>query len=283
MMASGTTIDPMVTHPWLVTTVGRETSDTFTLTLVPERPPTAQEYKFRPGQFNMVYVFGVGEVPISICTDPAAENTIGHTTRMVGTVTNAMGSLEVGDAVGIRGPFGSSWPVDIAKGQDVIIVAGGIGLAPLRPAMYHILNNRDDYRHVSLLYGARTQEDILYREELEYWSGRLDVEVFATVDRGTASWYGNVGVVTRLIQRAPMNPENSLVMICGPEVMMNYCIPELHRRGIRNSEIYVSLERNMKCAIGHCGHCQYGPEFVCKTGPVYCYDQVAHLMKIEEL
>jgi NAD(P)H-flavin reductase len=278
-----TPIDPMATYPWLVKDVVHETSDTFTLSFEPETAMPDQSYAFEPGQFNMVYVFGVGEVPISICSDPGAHNQISHTTRIVGTVTTAMSELEQGNAVGIRGPFGTSWPVDLAKDKDVIIIAGGIGLAPLRPSMYHILNNRDDYHQVSLLYGARSQEDILYRAELEQWSGRLDVEVFATVDRGTSSWFGNVGVVTQLVQRAPMDPANSIVMICGPEIMMKYCIPELHRRGLRNEEIYVSVERNMKCAVGHCGHCQYGPEFVCKDGPVFRYDQVANLMKVEEL
>ena len=148
----------MLTHPWLITEVSQETSDSFTLMLEPEVVPPDFDYRFKPGQFNMIYLFGIGEVPISICSDPQARNLIGHTTRMVGTVTNIMGSLEVGDSVGIRGPFGSPWPVEQAKGQDVIIVAGGIGLAPLRPAMYHILNNRDDYRSVSLLYGSRTQD-----------------------------------------------------------------------------------------------------------------------------
>ncbi len=276
-------IDPMVTHPWLIEEVIQETSDTFTLLLEPEPNETNTSYSFKPGQFNMVYVFGVGEVPISICGDPGAENRIRHTTRIVGTVTNAMSSLEKGDGLGIRGPFGTSWPVDLAKGKDVIIVAGGIGLAPLRPTLYHLLNNRDDYSRISLLYGARTQDDLLYRNEIESWSARLDVEVFVTVDRGTNSWYGNVGVVTQLIQRAPMDPANSIVMICGPEVMMKFCIPELRRRGIRNSEIYVSLERNMKCAVGHCGHCQFGSEFVCKDGPIFPYDHVANLMRIEEL
>lgn len=276
--------DPMVTHPWVVQDIISETADTFTLELKPEISNHARpEFSFQPGQFNMIYVFGVGEVPISICGNPRERNRVKHTTRVVGTVTRAMGDLEVGDTVGVRGPFGSQWPVDVARGQDVIIVAGGIGLAPLRPAMYHILDNRNDYNRVALLYGARTQEDILYRHELEQWSSRLDVEVFVTVDRGSPNWYGNVGVVTRLIQRAPLDPANSLVMICGPEIMMKYCVPELHQRGIRDAEIYVSLERNMKCAVGFCGHCQYGPEFICKTGPVYRMDRVARLMKVEEL
>jgi NAD(P)H-flavin reductase len=274
----------MATHPWLVKEVIPETADTFTLVLKPEKSAMeSSEFSFQPGQFNMIYVFGVGEVPISICGNPAEKNRIYHTTRVVGTVTRAMGTVKVGDAVGIRGPYGSHWPVNKAKGQDVIMIAGGIGLAPLRPVMYHLLNNRDDYRRISLLYGARTQEDILYRDQLEQWSSRLDIEVFVTVDRGSPTWYGNVGVVTRLIQRAPMSPANSIVMICGPEIMMKYCIPELHNRGIRDEEIFLSLERNMKCAVGFCGHCQYGPEFICKTGPVYTRKQVEPLMKVEEL
>ncbi len=276
-------IDPLITQPWNVQEYTNETSDTFTITLEPEIPMNGSEYAFKPGQFNMLYVFGVGEIPISICSDPETKNRISHTTRIVGTVTRAMSELKAGDAIGVRGPFGNPWPVVQAKNKDIIIIAGGIGLAPLRPAIYHILKNRDDYDRVALLYGARTQADILYRTELEHWSSRLDVEVFVTVDRGSSDWYGNVGVVTRLIQRAPLNPANSLVMICGPEIMMKYCVPELHTRGIRDEEIYVSMERNMQCAVGYCGHCQFGSEFVCKSGPVFKYSNIKKLINIEEL
>ena len=279
-----TVVDPMIPKPWLVKDVIAETADTFTLVLEPENSSDFPNgFNFLPGQFNMMYVFGIGEVPISISSDPKAKNRISHTTRIVGSVTKVMGNLEIGDAIGIRGPYGRGWPIDLAQGKDVIIVAGGIGLAPMRPAMYHFLHNRNDYNRVSLLYGARTHDDLLYRGQLESWSSRLDVEILVTLDRSSPDWYGSVGVVTQLIQRAPADPDNSIILICGPEIMMKYCLPELYNRGIPNERIYVSLERNMKCAIGHCGHCQYGPEFVCKSGPVYPMDQVVRLMNIEEL
>lgn len=164
-------VDPLATQPWNVKEYINESSDTFTIVLEPEIPTYSNTYEFNPGQFNMLYVFGVGEIPISICSDPKEKNRISHTTRIVGTVTRALSELKVGDAVGVRGPFGNPWPVIEAKNQDVIIIAGGIGLAPLRPAIYHILENRDDYNRVALLYGARTQTDILYREELEQSTG----------------------------------------------------------------------------------------------------------------
>ena len=273
--------DPMVTDPWVLSHVEWETADTFTLCLQPR--DAMQACTFAPGQFNMLYVFGVGEVPISICGSPSAGGEVLHTTRKVGTVTRAMGSLGIGDCIGVRGPFGSSWPLDEARGKDVLLVAGGIGLAPLRPAIYAILNNRSDYGRVVLLYGTRTQEDLLYQEGIQQWRSRFDLDIYVTVDRATGRWCGNVGVVPQLIQRAPIDPHQSIVMICGPEVMMRYCMPELKKRGISDSRIYVSLERNMKCAVGHCGHCQLGPEFVCKDGPVFSYERVAGLLNIKEL
>jgi len=264
--------DPMAVVSYRVRRLKRETDDTFTLELQPRNGAGSMD--FAPGQFNMVYVFGVGEIPISISGDPAKPTTLLHTTREVGAVTRAMRKLKVGDLLGVRGPFGSPWPIAEIRGSDVVIVAGGIGLAPLRSALYRILSRREQYGRVVLLYGARTPADILYRRELEQWRARFDLEVYATVDRAMSGWRGNVGVVTTLIARAPFDARNAAALVCGPEVMMRFTVQELLKRGVSPQAIHLSMERNMKCAIGFCGHCQFGPVFVCKDGPVFRYDRV---------
>ena len=268
--------DPMFSDPYRIQRVRQETDDTFTLEIVPA--DSAEGFSFRPGQFNMLYVYGVGEVPISISSDPAASPVLHHTTRVVGTVTKAMRLLARGDMLGIRGPFGTHWPVEDATGRDVVIVAGGIGLAPLRPALYRLMAQREKYRKIVLLYGTRSPEDILYRNELEHWRGKFDLEIQVTVDRAASSWRGNVGVVTTMIPRAPFDPGNTAAFICGPEVMMRFTAMELQRRGVAMQRTYLSMERNMKCGIGLCGHCQYGPVFTCKDGPVFPYDRIAPLL-----
>ena len=268
--------DPMFSTPHRIQRVRQETDDTFTLEIVPA--DSAEGFAFCPGQFNMLYVFGVGEVPISISSDPAASPVLQHTTRVVGTVTRAMRLLARGDMLGIRGPFGTHWPVEDATGRDVVIVAGGIGLAPLRPALYRLMAQREKYRKIVLLYGTRSPEDILYRNELEHWRGKFDLEIQVTVDRAASSWRGNVGVVTTMIPRAPFDPGNTSAFICGPEVMMRFTAMELQKRGVAMQRTYLSMERNMKCGIGLCGHCQYGPFFTCKDGPVFTYDRIAPLL-----
>lgn len=273
--------NPMLPLIFQVRSRKQETNDTFTLEIEPL--DSKSEFKFLPGQFNMVYVFGVGEVPISISGDPSKKNRIMHTTRMVGIVTKAMGKLKKGDLLGIRGPFGSSWPVDKCSGCDIVIVAGGIGLAPLRPAIYYILSNRERYNRVILLYGARTPDDILYKNEIEKWRSRFDFEVYVTVDRGISGWKGNVGVVTTLIPRAPFEPENTVALVCGPEIMMRFTALELIKRGVKENNIFLSMERNMKCGIGLSGHCQFGPVFICKDGPVFSYNQVKDLIFKREI
>jgi NAD(P)H-flavin reductase len=257
-----------------------ETHDTFTMEL---EPANKGNFTFAAGQFNMLYVFGVGEVPVSISGDPHNPLPLIHTTRAVGAVTKAMFNLKKGDLLNVRGPFGSTWPTEVAKGKDVVIVAGGIGLAPLRPVIYEVLGNRNAYGKIVLLYGARQPKDLLYPKELEQWRGRFDMEVGVTVDRGTEDWQGDVGVVTRLIPGATFDPANSVAMVVGPEVMMRFTIMELQRRGLADKDIYVSMERNMKCGIGLCGHCQCGPTFVCKDGPVYSYDAVRDWLRKREI
>jgi NAD(P)H-flavin reductase len=271
----------MIPEPLRIQRIAQDTYDTFTLELEP--PVRAGGFRFLPGQFNMLYVFGVGEVPISISGNPTNPQKLVHTTRAVGIVTRALRKLKRGDAAGVRGPFGSNWPTDRAVGGDVVIVAGGIGLAPLRPALYQILANRKNYGKVALIYGARTPDDLLYRKELERWRARLDVEVKVTVDRAAGGWLGEVGVVTTLIPRAGFTPERALALVCGPEVMMRFTAMELLKRGVSAERIYLSMERNMKCAVGFCGHCQYGPMFICKDGPIFRYDVIQRLLGIREV
>lgn len=261
--------------------VRRETADTFTLDLVPRDgaalPP------FAAGQFNMLYVFGVGEVPISISGDPTDTNRLVHTTRAVGAVTGAMQSLRVGDALGVRGPFGQGWPVRIITGQDLVIVAGGIGLAPLRPVIYEVLARRQEYGSVSVLYGARTPADLLYRREMERWRARFDLDVLVTVDHPPADWRGHVGAVTGLVSNLRLDGSKTVAMLSGPEVMMCSAAVECEKQGLAADRIFLSLERNMKCGVGLCGHCQHGPTFVCKDGPVYRYDRIRDLVGIREI
>ena len=264
--------DPMLPQPYTVRRLYKEMRDTYTLELEPADgtgvPP------FAAGQCNMLYVFGMGEVPISISGDPTQPQPLVHTVRTVGAVTRAICTLKRGAVLGVRGPFGSAWPVATAVGQDVVLVAGGLGLAPLRPVLYHVLAHREQYGQVVLLYGTRTPEDLLYRRQLEHWRARFDLEVLVTVDRATSTWRGSVGVVTKLIARAPFDPPETVAMLCGPEVMMRFTMMALRQRGVAEDHIFVSMERNMKCAIGLCGHCQFGPTFLCKDGPVLCYDRI---------
>lgn len=276
-----TVAEPMLAKPYTIHRVVRETFDTFSLELGPKSG--RDTLKFAPGQFNMLYVYGVGEVPISISGDPTKEGPLVHTTRAVGTVTKAMKDLKVADTIGVRGPYGAAWPVKEAEGHDVVIVAGGIGLAPLRPVIYYVLHNRNKYGKVVLLYGTRTPEDMLYRKQLEKWRSRFDLETYLTVDRATGSWRGNVGVVTTLIGRAPFDPLHCVAMVCGPEIMMRYTVLELLKRGVTEDKTYISMERNMKCGIGMCGHCQLGPSFVCKDGPVYRFDSMRDVFSMWEM
>lgn len=281
VVTAGLVPDPMLPVPYRIQRVRQETDDTFTLEILPE--DSSKGFSFAPGQFNMLYVFGVGEVPISISSDPDDAPLLKHTTRVVGTVTKAMRKLKRGEIMGIRGPFGSHWPVEEATGRDVVIVAGGIGLAPLRPALYRLMAEREKFRRIVLLYGTRTPEDMLYRHELEQWRGKFDLEIEVTVDRAASTWRGNVGVVTTMIPRAPFSPSNTFAMICGPEVMMRFTVMELLKRGVAAERIYLSAERNMKCGIGFCGHCQYGPTFVCKDGPVFAFPSIAPILGKSEI
>jgi len=263
-----------------VTAKRSEIGDVVTLDL--ETPPGSMEHA-RPGQFNMLYAFGVGEVAISISGN--ANGRLEHTIRAVGAVSQALADLEPGTSIGIRGPFGAGWPVGTQtdKNKDIVIVAGGLGLAPLRPVVRDILAHRDRYGRVFILVGSRNPEAILYDEELRDWRKRFDLEVEVTVDYAGRGWRGNVGAVTCLIGNAGFDPESSVAMVCGPEIMMRFVAGALVDAGMPDHRIHLSMERNMKCAVGLCGRCQFGPTFICKDGPVMSYDTLRPLLAIGEL
>lgn len=268
---------PLVPTPCRIRRVQRETHDTFSLEIDVSPAPD-----LRPGQFAMLYAFGVGEVPISYSAESARGGVVVHTTRDVGPVTRALGKLRRGASVGCRGPYGRPWPIAEASGQDVVLVAGGIGLAPLRAAVQEIARRRHEFGRVALLYGARSPAEVLFARDLERWRGVADIDVLVTVDAGTRTWKGNVGVVTGLVPRAAVDPGSTIALVCGPEVMMRFTAEALRARGIPAASIWVSLERNMKCAVGWCGHCQLGASFVCKDGPVFSWDVAAGLLAVRE-
>jgi NAD(P)H-flavin reductase len=269
--------------PWTsrILRAARETRDVFTLDLDLAGRPGG--LPFRPGQFNMLYLYGVGEVAISISGDPARPDRLSHTIRAVGSVTQAMQRLKKGAVLGVRGPYGKPWPVDALEGRDVVIVAGGLGLAPLRPVMYALLADRARFARITLLYGARTPDDLVFRRQVEAWRGRFDVDVHVTVDRAGKDWGGHVGVVTELLPHLHGVRADTAAFVCGPEIMMRFAVRALEDDGVSPDHLWVSMERSMKCGIGLCGHCQFGPTFVCRDGPVYRYDRVASLITAREI
>lgn len=237
-------------------------------------PAVHGAYRFQPGQFNMLYLPGVGEIAISLSAGDDERGTFDHTVRDAGNVTRTLARLGRGGSLGIRGPYGSSWPMEQALGADVIFVAGGIGLSPLRPAIYGMLARRKEYGQATLLCGARTPDSLLYVREYSSWTDD-GLNVYSTVDRSDLTWQGNVGVVSLLLDRLrALHAGNTVLMCCGPEVMMRYSVRSALARGLRKDQIWVSLERNMQCAVGLCGHCQLGPAFICKDGPVFRYDAI---------
>jgi NAD(P)H-flavin reductase len=273
--------NPWVAQPARIVACRPEVPGVATYDLVFDGPEVAAAYRFAPGQFNMLYVPGFGESAISISSDPALRDLLSHTIRAAGNVTQAISRKNVGDHIGVRGPFGSSWPVERCRGRDVVIACGGIGLAPLRPAIYEILNHRQDYGRVILLYGARTPNGLLYTSEYQSWQSR-DIDMEVTVDIGDAEWKGNIGVVPLLFYRHRLQADRTTVLTCGPEIMMRFVVFEALARKIRPEHIFVSIERNMSCAMGFCGHCQIGPYFVCKDGPVFDYRQAEPFFNVED-
>lgn len=244
-------------------------------------PDTQKSYTFEPGQFNILSVPGYGEAAISISSDILLPEKVGHTIRLTGNVTNAIARLKTGDTVGVRGPFGTFWPIKACKGKDIYIAAGGIGLPPLRPVIYYIMENRANYGEVVVLYGARTPNDLQFIDEYETWR-EAGIKVMVTVDRADERWDGTVGVVPLLFYHLRMDPRKSVAFTCGPEIMMRFVVYEALARRLPEENIFVSFERNMKCGFGSCGHCQLGPFFVCKDGPIFSYQQLQPYFNVED-
>jgi NAD(P)H-flavin reductase len=280
---SASNSNPWLAHPVRIRAITPEIADVATYHLEFVEPAQQAAYSCRPGQFNMLYLPGVGEAPISVSGQGLVGDTWAHTVRVAGNTTRALERLGVGGQLGLRGPYGTSWPLDACAGADVVLAAGGIGLAPLRSAIAEILAQRPRYGRVTLIYGARTPVSLLYTGQYADWDAG-GIRVQTTVDRATSDWQGNIGVVPLLLDRLrSLQPENTIVLACGPEVMMRYAIRSAFERGIQPAQIFLSLERNMQCAVGLCGHCQLGPTFICKDGPVFRHDRIAPYLRMEDL
>lgn len=270
--------DPMLPRSFRIVAKKDKRPDCVMLTVRPADGSACDV--FAPGQFYMLYVFGHGEVPVSVSGDPAEADCLLFTVKEVGSVTSALCGLEEGGMLGLRGPFGSSWPLEAACGHDVILMAGGLGLAPLRPVILRLLAGRESYGRVSLLYGARAPERILFSGDIERWKEKIDVRI--SVDTAGPGWTGPVGPVTALVPDMEINAASTVAMVCGPEIMMKSAAAALRKKGLPACNIHLSMERNMKCAIAQCGRCQYGPYFVCKDGPVFSFDRVERLLQVAE-
>jgi NAD(P)H-flavin reductase len=272
--------DPLWPEPVVVREIRPETPGVATIRLEFKDASRQAAYRYQPGQFNMLLVPGVGEVPISISGTPDEQPGTAHTIRFVGTVTRVIEKLRPGDVLGLRGPYGVGWPVAFARGQDVLIVAGGLGLAPLRPAVRALLARRAEYGRLRLLYGARQPADLLFQREYAEWQ-RQGLEMLTTVNQADATWAGRVGVVPALLSRVNLDPARTIALTCGPEIMMRFTVNELLARRLAAGAVYLSIERNMQCGVGLCGRCQLGPFFVCKDGPVFAHDRIGRFIKPE--
>jgi NAD(P)H-flavin reductase len=267
--------------PYEVESRTAETDDTATLVLRPRA--AVSPAPFAAGQFNMVYRFGVGEAAISISGDPTRAGRLVHTIRSAGKVSAALARSVPGETLGVRGPYGAGWPLSAAEGGDLIIVAGGLGLPPLRPALYEVLAHRDRYARLEVVYGARSPKDLVYYGEIQGWRARADLRFQVTVDAAGRDWYGDVGLVTARLPDTRFDPGRTTAFLCGPEIMMRLTAQALERMGVHDDRIYLSMERNMKCAVGLCGHCQYGPDFVCRDGPVFRYREIKSRLAMREV
>lgn len=267
---------PYAIHPARITGRRTEAEGVYTFTMRFLDPELRRSYRFRAGQFNMLYAFGVGEAPVSIVSDPAEPEILEHTVRIAGRVTSVMGGWKAGDIVGVRGPYGNGWPVEKTRGRDVVIVTGGLGCAPVVGLINFIFRRRNEYGELHILHGVKTPNDLLYHERFDEWRRAPRTKVYLTSDRPDKTWRYRVGVVTELFDELT-TPPSAVVMMCGPEMMMRFAVRSLRQKGIGADDIYLSMERRMECAVGLCGHCQYRQHFVCKDGPVFCYSTVKEL------
>lgn len=270
----------MVPNPMRIESIVDETHNVRTFRL---RPTNGASIEYSPGQFNMLSVFGVGEIPVTASSDPYQGDYLDHTIRAVGSVTNTMFSLGVGDSILVRGPFGTTWPMTAMKGKDVMVAGGGIGLNPLKSVIIGVAKKRSDYGKLYVLHGARTPQDLLFTRDYDDWRRIPNSELHITVDAGDEKWRGNVGVVTTLFNKFTFDPDRTVALLCGPEVMMYFTAKELMKRGLPRDSLYLSMERHMRCGIGFCGHCQTGPFFICKDGPIFKYDSIRRFFGVKQI
>ena len=257
----------------------QESDTIFTLRLHFNDPAIQAGYAFKPGQFNMVYLPGAGEVPISLSSDPEEKEFFSHTIRVAGRVTKGIDQLDAGNQIGIRGPYGQGWPLDSAEGKDVIIVTGGLGCAPVVAVIHYVLKRRERFRRLIILQGVKHSHDLIWRASFERWAQAPDTQVLIAANATEAIWPWHIGTPIDLVNQAEFDPTNAVAMICGPEGMIVAAAKSLAARGLSEKDIHVSLERNMQCALGLCGHCQLGGKFLCKDGPVFSYPEVKLLLE----
>jgi sulfhydrogenase subunit gamma (sulfur reductase) len=259
----------------------QESPSLFTLRLKFSDPEVHTAYQFEPGQFNMLYLYGIGEIPISIVSDPKDEHIYDHTIRAVGRVSNGLSKLKEGDRIGVRGPYGRGWPLDQAEQKDVIIVTGGLGCAPVVSVINYIMNRRERFGSVNIVQGVKHSSDFIWKERYDQWRQAPSTKVLVAADAGDAIWPWHIGPVTGLFEQLEFDPERTIVMMCGPEGLMRVIVKYMLELGLGECDLWLSMERNMQCAVGHCGHCQYGGKFICKDGPVFCYEQIKDLFGIK--
>jgi NAD(P)H-flavin reductase len=251
-----------------------ETPDINTYVVTFDDPGLRETFSYRPGQFAELSVFGVGECPIGIASSPTSKGSLEFCVRAVGTVTRAIHDLDVGDKLGVRGPLGNSWPTEEIEGRDLLFVGGGIGLPPLRSLIRYVLDTRDQYGAVQIVYGARSPQDLVYKEELKEWDQRPDVEFHVTVDVGDATWDGPVGFVPPFLKEINPSPVNKVAFTCGPPIMIKLVVQALEEMGYADADIVTTLEMKMKCGVGKCGRCNIGDKYICRDGPVFSFEQL---------
>lgn len=272
-------INPYEPHEAVILERIQEAPNLFTLQLKFTDPNIQDTYKFEPGQFNMLYLYGVGEIAISIVSDPVDSHIIDHTIRVVGRVTRGMDKLKTGDRIGLRGPYGRGWPMIESKQKDVIVVTGGLGCAPVVSVINYIEQRREEFGRLNIVQGVKHTADFIWKDRYDKWRELPDTKVLLAADVGEALWPWHVGPVTTLFDQLEFDPDNSAVMMCGPEGMMRVVCDHMLDKRVPASQLFLSMERNMQCAVGHCGHCQYGSKFICKDGPVFSYDKVRDLFE----
>lgn len=263
-----------IPHPAIIESIQTESFDTKTFMVVFEDKNLAKSFNYKPGQFVQVSLLGVGEAPISITSSPSQKGFLEFTIRAIGKLTRAMHKLKVGDRIYIRGPYGNSFPFEEVKGKDLYFIAGGIGLPPLRSVIKSVFERRRAFGRIKILYGAKTPEEFCFKEELGTWNKMDDTEVLLTVDEPDERWKGNEGVVTTLWDKTDMTTSSGVAYVCGPPIMIRFVVERLIRSGFKDENIFITLERYMKCGIGKCGHCNIGEKFVCVDGPVFTYSQL---------